>query len=53
MESIHNPDRFMADLRQVLSQGRKRIGLLVGADAPLPVRVDARPLSDAYHELVP
>lgn len=40
MESVHNPDRFMADLRQVLSQGRKRIGLLVGAGAPLSVRVD-------------
>ncbi|KWT87953.1 hypothetical protein ASB65_19670 [Agrobacterium tumefaciens str. B6] len=30
----------MADLRQVLSQGRKRIGLLVGAGAPLSVRID-------------
>lgn len=40
MESVHNPDRFMADLRQVLSQGRKRIGLLVGAGAPLSVRID-------------
>lgn len=40
MESVHNPDRFMADLRQVLSQGRKRIGLLVGAGAPLAVRTD-------------
>lgn len=41
MESIHNPDRFMADLRQILSQGRKRIGLLIGAGAPLSIRVDA------------
>lgn len=41
MESVHNPDRFMADLRQILSQGRKRIGLLVGAGAPLAIRVDA------------
>lgn len=32
----------MSDLRQVLSQGRKRIGLLVGAGAPLAVRVDER-----------
>lgn len=42
MESVHNPDRFMADLRQVLSQGRKRIGLLVGAGAPLSVRIDEK-----------
>jgi hypothetical protein len=40
MDSVHNPDRFMTDLRQILSQGRKRIGLLVGAGAPLSVRVN-------------
>ena len=38
--TIHNPDRYMADLRQILSQGRKRIGLLIGAGAPTAVRVD-------------
>lgn len=41
MKTFHNPDRFMSDLRQVLSQGRKRIGLLVGAGAPMSIRVDA------------
>src|SRR5579864_5999036 len=41
METVHNPDRYMADLRQILSQGRKRIGLLIGAGAPLSVRIDA------------
>ena len=42
MESlpIHNPDRYMVDLRQVLSQGRKRIGFLIGAGAPTAIRVD-------------
>lgn len=40
METFHNPDRFMSDLRQVLSQGRKRIGILVGAGAPLAIRVN-------------
>lgn len=40
METLHNPDRFMADLRQILSQGRKRIGLLIGAGAPMAIRVD-------------
>lgn len=39
--TIHNPDRFMADLRQILSQGRKRIGLLIGAGAPASIRVNA------------
>jgi hypothetical protein len=42
METFHNPDRFMSDLRQVLSQGRKRIGILVGAGAPLALRVNAK-----------
>lgn len=31
----------MADLRQILSQGRKRIGLLVGAGAPTAIRISA------------
>lgn len=30
----------MADLRQILSQGRKRVGLLIGAGAPTAIRVD-------------
>ena len=38
--TIHNPDRYMADLRQILSQGRKRIGILIGAGAPTAIRVD-------------
>lgn len=38
--TVHNPDRFMVDLRQILSQGRKRIGLLIGAGAPVALKVD-------------
>ena len=38
--TIHNPDRYMADLRQILSQGRKRIGVLIGAGAPTSIRGD-------------
>ena len=38
--SLHNPDRYMADLRQILSQGRKRIGIFIGAGAPTAIRVD-------------
>ena len=40
--TVHNPDRYMADLRQILSQGKKRIGLLVGAGAPASVKVDSK-----------
>ena len=39
--TTHNPDRYMVDLRQILSQGKKRIGLLVGAGAPVAVRVNS------------
>lgn len=46
METFHNPDRFMSDLRQVLSQGRKRIGLLIGAGAPLSMRVNEKNVLD-------
>jgi hypothetical protein len=34
----------MVDLRQILSQGRKRIGLLVGAGAPMAILIDGKPL---------
>ena len=37
--TLHNPDRFMVDLRQILSQGRKRIGFLIGAGAPASIRI--------------
>ena len=40
-DTIHNPDRYMVDLRQILSQGRKRIGLLLGAGAPTAIRIGA------------
>lgn len=35
--TIHNPDQYMASLRQILAQGRKKIGILVGAGAPAGV----------------
>jgi hypothetical protein len=33
-ESVHNPDQYMAALRTIVAQGRKRIGFLFGAGAP-------------------
>lgn len=38
--TVHNPDRYMGDLRQILAQGRKRIGLLIGAGAPASIQYD-------------
>ena len=53
--TIHNPDRYMADLRQILSQGRKRIGLLIGAGAPTAIRIDGDGgiVEDGGNPLVP
>lgn len=53
-DSTHNPDRFVSDLRLILSQGRKRIGMLVGAGAPASIRVDAMgKISETGAPLIP
>ena len=54
-KSIHDPDRYMADLRQILSQGRKRTGILVGAGAPMAIRVDENGVmvSEGGNPLIP
>jgi hypothetical protein len=54
-ETIHNPDRYMSDLRQILSQGRKRIGLLVGAGAPTAIRLSSATgkIDEAGEALIP
>jgi len=39
-QTIHNPDQYMSDLRQILAQGRKRLGILVGAGAPAGIFID-------------
>ena len=53
--SFHNPDQYMSDLRQILSQGRKRIGLLLGAGAPNSIWVDDdnNIVSENGHPLIP
>ncbi|ADX47591.1 hypothetical protein Acav_3696 [Paracidovorax avenae ATCC 19860] len=45
----------MSDLRQILSQGRKRIGLLVGAGAPMSLRINdtGTLVSEGGHSLMP
>lgn len=35
---VHNPDQYMASLRQIIAQGRKRIGFIVGAGGPVGIR---------------
>jgi hypothetical protein len=38
ISATHNPDLYISDLRLVLSQGRKRIALLIGAGAPAAIK---------------
>jgi hypothetical protein len=47
--TIHNPDQHMAALRTIVAQGRKRIGLLIGAGAPAGMKDEGgnRPLIPA------
>lgn len=46
--TVHNPDQYMFDFRQIITNGRKKVGLLVGAGAPVSINVgdksDYRPL---------
>lgn len=46
--TVHNPDQYMAALRTIVAQGRKRIGLLVGAGASAGM---AKP--DGTYPLIP
>jgi hypothetical protein len=46
--SVHNPDQYMSALRSIISGGRKRIGLLIGAGAPAGMAKD-----DGTYPLIP
>ncbi len=39
-ETTHNIDQHMSDLRQILAQGSKRIGILLGAGAPVGINAN-------------
>ena len=45
--AVHNPDRYMSDLRQILSQGKKRVGFLIGAGAPASIKVNEKNMLDS------
>jgi hypothetical protein len=53
--TVHNPDRYMGDLRQILAQGRKRIGILLGAGGPASILIDEKSgkLSNNGKPLIP
>lgn len=38
-ETVHNPDQYMYDFKHILTHGRKKIGLLIGAGAPVSINI--------------
>lgn len=48
--SIHNPDTYMFDFRQLVTNGRKKIGILIGAGAPVSINVGQ---NGQYEPLIP
>ncbi|NAT79111.1 SIR2 family protein [Dickeya fangzhongdai] len=50
ISSIHNPDTYMFDFRQIVTNGRKKIGILIGAGAPVSINIGKE---GVYEPLIP
>ncbi|EJL03344.1 hypothetical protein PflQ2_1230 [Pseudomonas fluorescens Q2-87] len=48
-ESVHNPDQYMFGFRQIITNGKKKIGILLGAGAPVSINVG----KDTWEPLIP
>ncbi len=48
--TVHNPDQYMFDFRQIITNGRKKVGLLVGAGAPVSINTGGE---GSYVPLIP
>mgnify|MGYP003624411228 CR=1 FL=1 len=48
--TVHNPDQYMFDFRQIITNGRKKVGLLIGAGAPVSINVGD---DSSYKPLIP
>jgi hypothetical protein len=49
-KAVHNPDQHMFGFRQLVTNGRKRIGILLGAGAPVSINVGT---ADKWQSLIP
>lgn len=49
-ETVHNPDQYMYDFKHILTHGRKKIGLLIGAGAPVSINVSS---NGGFESLIP
>lgn len=38
-ETVHNPDQYMYDFQHILTHSRKKIGILLGAGAPVSINI--------------
>lgn len=50
VDTVHNPDQYMYDFKQIVGHGRKKIGLLVGAGAPVGINTSEE---GGYKPLIP
>lgn len=49
-DTVHNPDQYMYDFKHIVGHGRKKIGLLVGAGAPVGINISK---GEGYKPLIP
>ncbi|WP_144655616.1 SIR2 family protein [Achromobacter dolens] len=49
-KTVHNPDQYIFDFKHIISHGRKKIGLLIGAGAPVSVNISQ---DKTYKPLIP
>ena len=49
-ETTHNPDQYMYGFRQIASSGKKKIGILIGAGAPVGINVST---TGKHESLIP
>lgn len=51
MTTVHNPDQYMYDFKHILTHGKKKIGILIGAGAPVSINVS--PDEGSWQSLIP
>ncbi len=49
MTTIHNPDQYMYDFKHIMTHGKKKIGVLIGAGAPVSIDIGI----DEWKPLIP
>ncbi|WP_428003613.1 SIR2 family protein [Acidovorax sp.] len=50
INTVHNPDQYIFDFKHIISHGRKKIGVLIGAGAPVSINIGE---PGTYKALIP